>query len=109
MRGVLVPGGPGESFPTLGEYTVSIQSLITDADEERGIATHAALATRIRTTVARNAALQVALGRLTSAVSGHQEAFRRAEVRRQRYLTMELSGTWLYMSVTQFWFQTESR
>lgn len=110
MRGATLGGGlQGEMFPTLTEYTVSIQSLITDTEEERGIAVHAALATRIRATVARDAALQVALGQLASVVSGHQESFRRAEVRRQRYLTMELSGTWLYMSVTQFWFQTESR
>lgn len=106
----LMGGGSwGEQFATLNEYNVTIQSLVTDTDEERGIAVHSALATRIRATVARNQPLQLALGSLTSIVSGHQESFRRGEVKRQRYLTAELSGTWLYMSVTQYWFQTESR
>lgn len=100
--------GMGNDFPSLTEYNVTIQSLITDTDEARGIAVHASLTSLIRATVARDQPLQVQLGQLVSVLPGHTERFRRSEVKRQRYLVSELSGTWLYMSVTQFWFQTES-
>ena len=109
MRGTPLGGGVmGEDFPTLTDYNITIQSLVQDPEEERGINVHAALSTRIRATVARNETLRLALRQLSSVVLGHAEAFRRSEVRSQRYLAMELQGTWLYMSVTEFWFQTQS-
>src|SRR3954471_15645881 len=43
---------PGMQMPTLSTYVVTIQGLVTDTDEERGIATHSALAKRIRLAVA---------------------------------------------------------
>jgi hypothetical protein len=99
---------PAPQFPTLSEHYVSIQSLIRDTDEERGIATHSALAQRIRSTVARSASLRLALAALTWTGLGSTERAKRWGISRQRYMTTEVQGTWLYLSITEFKMETET-
>jgi hypothetical protein len=99
---------PGLSFPTLSSYEVTIQGLVVDTEEERGIATHSALAKRIRLAVAVDPALRVALAALTSPFGTQTERVQRWGVPRQRYLVNELNGTWFYLSETEFRLTTET-
>lgn len=104
MKGVI--GGASE--PTLSRYVISIQVYIKDMDEERGAAVHATLAKIVRAMLYRDTALHVALRALTASVAGSTESTRRFGVDTQRYLSNELQGSWLYLSIVDFWLETET-
>lgn len=104
MRGLPV----GISEPTLSHYVIGIQALVKDADEERGAAVHATLSKRVRTMLYRDNDLRVGLRSLSASVSGSLERTQRFGIRTQRYLSNELSGSWLYLSIIEFWLETET-
>lgn len=104
MRG----GLGGASEPTLSRYMISIQIYVKDMDAERGAAVHATLAKIVRSMLYRDTALHVALRALTANVAGSTESTRRFGVSAQRYLSNELSGSWLYLSIVDFWLETET-
>lgn len=95
--------------PTLQMYRLAIQALITDADEDRGLATHAAMSRRIRVMLARDPALRVILGTLRVDDTEYNciERTGRWGVSRQVFLSNELSGSFLYLSTIEFWLETE--
>lgn len=106
MRGITF-GSATE--PSLGRYVISIQVFVKDMDEERGAATHATLAKIVRAMLYRDTNLHVALRALTANVAGSTERTSRFGVGTQRYLSNELSGSWLYLSNVDFWLETETR
>ena len=94
--------------PTLANYIITVQMMVKDADEERGAGAHATLSKIVRTMLYRDEALRVALRQLSSTVAGSTERTGRFGVRTQRYLSNELSGSWLYLSTIEFWLETET-
>jgi hypothetical protein len=94
--------------PTLSSYLITIQVFVKDTDEERGAAVHATLAKHVRTMLYRDTALIVGLRQLSATVSGSTESTGRFGIRTQRYLSNELSGSWLYLSNIEFWLETET-
>jgi hypothetical protein len=104
MRGL--PAGVRE--PTLASYLIGIQAFVKDADEERGAATHGTLSKLIRTMLYRDDDLRVGLRSLSVTSSDSIERTGRFGIRTQRYLSNELSGSWLYLSTIEFWLETET-
>lgn len=94
--------------PSLQQYLIGIQAFVKDTDEERGAATHATLSKLIRTMLYRDNTLRVGLRSLNSDLLGCQERTGRFGVRTQRYLSNELSGSWMYLSTIEFWLETET-
>lgn len=97
---------PGE--PTLQTYQISIQALVKDMDEERGLAVHSVLSAMIRSMLYRDALLRVGLGALSVTMDGNTERAQRWGIRTQRFLSNELEGSWIYLSTLDFWLETET-
>ncbi|HEY6021685.1 MAG TPA: hypothetical protein VIY48_18005 [Candidatus Paceibacterota bacterium] len=104
MRGM----SPSIHEPTLSSYIIGIQAFVKDADEERGAAVHATLSKTIRTMLYRDNTLRVGLRSLSASVLGSLERTTRFGIRTQRYLSNELSGSWLYLSTIEFFLETET-
>lgn len=95
--------------PTLSRYTVTIQAMIRDMDEERGLNVHNALARILRSMLYTDNTLRVALSQLSSTLNGITEHSRRWGVQNQRFFANEIKGEWLYLSILEFWLETETR
>jgi hypothetical protein len=102
-------GAPFSVQPPLSRYTVSIQAFVKDADEERGLNTHASLSNLVRSMLYADNPLRVALSSLSSTINGATEASQRWGVSTQRFFQNELGGEWLYLSILDFWLETETR
>lgn len=97
----------GQYDPAVTRYQVILQSMIKHGNEEEGVSEHAALAKRIRVMLYRDEALRVRLHSLSISDGGLAESVRRYGVTRQNYLNNELQGTFLFLAVTELWFDTE--
>jgi hypothetical protein len=95
--------------PTLQEYQIGIQSLIKDGDVIRALRTSSILNKRIRGVLYRNTPLRVALGSLQVSDGDYTESFRRCGIRTQRYMSNDLEGAFVFISVIDFWIETETR
>ena len=104
MRGGLA----GWSEPTLQSYIVTVQSFITDMDEERGSAVSATLSKLIRDMLYRDEPLRVGLTALSSTSGNTVETLKRWRIRNQKFVSNELSGNWLYLSTLEIWIETET-
>lgn len=104
MRGGLA--GPSE--PTIDRYTITIQALVKDADEQRGLAVHSVLGKLVRTMLYRNPALRVGLSSLVTTTGESTERVTRWGVQTQRFHSNEISGSWLYLSTLEFWVETQT-
>lgn len=98
---------PGE--PTLQQYLIGIQALVKHGDEEKGLAIHSILSSRVRAVLYRDESFRVALQGLSATDSGVTEAMRRWGVRTARYLANEIDAEWVYLSTLEFWIETEKR
>jgi len=98
----------GRSEPTISRYNVSIQALIKDADEERGLATHSVLSKMVRSVLYRDEPLRVGLTLLSATLNSSTERTKRWGIATQRYYSNEISGSWLYLSTLDFWLETET-
>lgn len=97
---------PGE--PTLSTYQIGIQTLVKDGDTERGLAISSILAKRIRSVLYKNEPLRVALGSLSVQDGPYKESMRRWGARSQRFMSNDIEGTFVTISVLDLWIETES-
>lgn len=103
-------GFPAPQIPTIQEYTLGVQAFVKDAEEERGLSTHAALSQRVRSVLYTDPALQVVLGQLSVNLDGGwTESMRRWGIRTARYFSGEVKAQMLYLSTLEFWIETETR
>lgn len=105
MKGV---PSAGRSEPTLARYRVTVQALVKNMDEETGIAEHATLSKMIRGMLYRSEALRVQLATLVWTDGVSTERAKRWGVVNQRYLSNEIGGVWHYLSVLEYWLETET-
>lgn len=103
----IIGRSPGE--PTLQQYLIGIQAMVKHGDEEKGLAIHSVLSSRVRSVLYRNESFRVALQGLSAMDSGVTEAMRRWGVRTARYLANEIDAEWVYLSTLEFWIETETR
>ena len=100
-------GGPPD--PSLSRYEVSIQSLVKHAVEEEGQALHTNIAHRLRTMLYRNNDLRVRLGQMRIEFAGGvSEGVTRTGISNQRFRSNEIQGQFVYVSLTNFWFETHT-
>lgn len=105
MRGL--PEGP--RIPTLSTYTIGIQALIRDMDDQRGLVVHATLSKMVRRLLYRDNNLRVGLRSLqVTSVDGSIERTQRFGIRGVRYASNELQGSWLYLSTIETFLETET-
>lgn len=102
MRGI------GKMEPSLNQYLVTVQAYIKDMDEERGLNVHSVLSRRVRSILYNDVVLREALIALSATLDGKVEKIRRWGVRQQRFVSNELDSVWLYLSILEFWFETET-
>lgn len=100
-------GHKAPAEPTLNQYQVGVQTLIKDGDTERGLAVSSILANRVRTVLYRNEPLRLALGSLYVEDGDFRESMRRWGVRSQRYMSNDIEGTFVTISVLDLWIETE--
>jgi hypothetical protein len=97
--------GPNES--TLSTYQVGIQVLVKDSDTQRALAVGSLLNRRIRSVLYRNNDLRVALSQLYTTEDGVTERLKRWGIRSQRFMSNDIEGKFVFISVLDMWIETE--
>lgn len=110
---VWTPGGParleiGQNAPPLNSYEFEVQILVRNADEAAGRLQLADVTNTFRQMVFTDADLHLALGQHKHESFGLRERFQRLKIGRIRYLTGELGGSFLQMSLTEIEVVTET-
>ena len=95
--------------PTLSKYGITVQGFIRDMDEERGLNVHTVLSRMLRGMLYTDDPLRVALSQLSSTLGPTTERSQRWEISQQRFFANEIRGEWLYLSILEFWLETETR
>lgn len=103
--GTPVGAMPGE--PTLSDYQIGIQTLVKHSDTEAALAISSVLNKRVRTVLYRNQPLRLALASLYVEDGTSRESTKRWGVRSQRYMSNEIEGKFVFVSVLDFWIETE--
>lgn len=96
------------SEATIGRYSIPVHALVKHTDETLGLATHTALSKLVRTVLYRSTGLAISLRALSVTLLGSTEKLTRYGISAQRFMSNEVSGQWLYLSVTEFWIETET-
>lgn len=91
---------------TIQRYTIMIQGLINDSENELAIKRHAIFSTLIRRMVYRDRVLQLALPQLSVEIGGVREAMHSWGINSQRWMVNRREGSFIYMSALEFWFET---
>lgn len=102
----------GASFavqPSLSRYAIAVQAFIKDMDDERGLANHALLSRMLRSMLYTDQPLRVGLSMLSSTMNGMTESTQRWGITQQRFFSNELTDEWLFLSILEFWLETETR
>jgi hypothetical protein len=94
---------------TLNRYTIAIQGLIMDMDEEKGLARHSILSAKLRAMLYRDAPLRVGLTALSVTDTGGTEHVQRCGVNAQRYIANEVEGSFIFLSNLEVFLETETR
>jgi hypothetical protein len=92
---------------SLVEYLVVVYGFVKDANRERGAAAHSTLAEIVELILADDPATKAGLGMLWATVLGTTKRMGRFYIRQVRYLANEFEATHLFMSATEFVFETE--
>lgn len=97
---------PGE--PTLQKYQIGIQTLVKDGDTVRALAQSTILASRIRAVLYRNADMRVALASLYVQDGASRESMKRWGINSQRFMSNDIEGKFVTISVLDLWIETET-
>lgn len=100
--------GTGNMEPTLNRYLITVQGFVKDMDEERGLNVHSVMSRTLRNMLYNDVPLRQALASLSATLGGKTESARRWGVRQQRFFANEIDATWLYLSIMEFWLETET-
>lgn len=98
----------GLQEPTISRYLVGIHTLVKNTDEADGILQHAILSKSVRSMLYRASGVRVRLPQLNETSLGITERLQRWGVRQQRYLSNEIEGSFVFVSVTDIWVETEA-
>jgi hypothetical protein len=101
-------GATAGQEPTISQYLISVQAFVKDMNEVNGLIVHAKLSKMVRTMLYRDATLAVGLRSLSVSAGLYQERVMRWGIRTQRYFSNELNADWLYLSILEFWLETET-
>jgi len=94
--------------PTVQGYTIMIQALINDADEDRAIARHSLFSTLVRRMLYRDQSLLTVLPQLKVTADGVTESLAKYGVRSQQFLVTNKDASFQYLSVIEFRLETQT-
>lgn len=100
-------GHAAPSEATLSNYQIGVQTLVKDGDSERALVVSSILTNRVRAVLYRNQPLRVALGSLYVTDDLYRESMRRWGVRNQRFMSNDIDGKFVTVSVLDLWIETE--
>lgn len=95
--------------PAISRYTFAIMCSVRHGVEADGLAAHAYLSKRVRAMVYRDQPTRVRLQSLR--VDGSDtitERTQRYGISRQRFMSNEARGNFMYLSTMEFWLETET-
>lgn len=92
---------------TISEYVVTVYSFVKDADRARGTAAHSVMAEIVEVTLEDDPALRASLAQLQATVLGTTKKMGRRYIRQTRFLSNEVNGNHLFLSATDFCFETQ--
>lgn len=99
---------PGPIEPTLSNYQIGIQTLVKDGDTERALAVASILNKRVRSVLYRNEPLRVALASLYAEDGDSVERMKGWKIRSQRYMSNDIEGKFVFISVLDLQIETET-
>lgn len=109
----LVPDGETYEMPskepTIQRYIIRIQGFVKDTVEDRGIATHSVMAKKLRSVLYNDNLLAVGLNSLAVVMDGATERVQRRGILRHLYISNQIDGNFLYLSVIDYWLETENK
>lgn len=94
--------------PTLKTYNIILQTLVQDMQEENCISVHSILSQQLWRMLYSDTPLGIGLTALSVVANNARERFQRRGISQQRYLSNEISGTFIQTSWIEFWFETET-
>lgn len=97
----------GNRDVSLSRYAIQVETMHRHADESEGRVAQARLAKNIRAMLYRDSGLRVRLTSLSENMLGTTERLKRWGVQLQRYHSNQLSGQFIFISVTELWVETE--
>lgn len=102
-------GREGLSAASLQRYQINIQALVKNENAEQGIAGHSVLSEAIRTMLDDSEDLRLELGGLSATVGGQTKYLKRWWPVNTRFLSGELKGTQLYLSLNELIIEVEKK
>lgn len=93
--------------PTIQRYPISVQCLTLDMDETVGLQRNAAMASNVRRILYADEPLRVGFGALSVTSGGATERAQKWGVTQQKFLSNIVDGQFAFMSILDFWFETE--
>lgn len=94
--------------PTLKRYSVILQTMVQDTDEQACIQIHSTLSNRLWRMFYRDSPLNIGLTALAVDADNSRERLQRRGIELQRYLSNEIQGTYIQTSWIECWFETET-
>jgi hypothetical protein len=94
--------------PTIQKYSLVVQAMVKDTDEERGIAVHSQMSKIARSILLTDIPLRDSLRALSADLYGVRERTLRWSIQSQRYLSEELKGQFTYLSTIEVQLETEN-
>lgn len=98
---------PNQYENTIQSYTIMIQCLVNDAEESRAIPRHSLLSTLVRRMLYRDTILLGTLNQLKVQTDGVTEATSQFGVRSQQFLVNKQKASFQYLSIIEFWLETQ--
>lgn len=95
--------------PTVQTYRIGIQAVVKDFDEQNGIAVHSVMSKAVRDMLYRDVPLKVGLTSLSVTTGGRTERLQRHGINRADLISNQIQGQFFYLSVIDFWFETETK
>lgn len=95
--------------PTLQKYAISVQAMNKDSDKDVALARHSTIANLVRRTLYRSNPMRVMLASLSANDGVVQESFRKFTLGTQRYLSNDINGQFVFLSVLDLIIETEIR
>jgi hypothetical protein len=101
--------GPAYSgIPTISRYDVTVQCMIRDMDQEKGMRAHAELTKRAQKLIMGDPVLRDSLHALSSDLYGVVERLKKWHIENSRFLAEEVSGEFIYLSTSTVRLETET-
>ena len=104
-----MPNPRPAGHPTIQSYLINVQAFHKDMEPERAIRIHSLMSKRIRSLLYHDTPLALGLQALRVELDGITETIQRRMIVRQKYLSNEIDGSWLYLSTLQYLIETESK